>query len=56
MKLTKLFAVVLIGIALLMTGLGGLLDMSQSKFQITKQHAWNDGIFLVLVAIALLLL
>jgi hypothetical protein len=48
-------AVILLGIAFLMTGFAGLMDMSYNQFQITRQHAWNDGIFLGLVAIAVLL-
>jgi hypothetical protein len=37
-----------------MTGIGGLLDFIKSNYTISREHAWNDGIFLVLVAIALL--
>jgi len=46
----------MIGIALFMTGVGGLLDIVKSNYKISKEHAWNDGMFLVLVAIAVLLL
>lgn len=42
--------------ALVLTGLGGWSDMLGKPFIVTKQHAWNDGLFLVGVAIFLLLL
>jgi hypothetical protein len=48
-------AVILLTIAFLMTGFAGMMDMSYNQFQITRQHAWNDGLFLGLVAIVLLL-
>jgi hypothetical protein len=56
MKPLKLAAIVLLFIAVLMTGLGGLLDIVQHDFRITREHSWNDGLFLVVLAIALLLL
>ena len=56
MKVTKILGVLVLVIAVLMTGFGGLLDMSQNKFQFTERHAWNDGLFLAVVAIALILL
>jgi hypothetical protein len=39
-----------------MTGVGGLTDFLQNDYRLTRNHAWNDGIFLVMFAIALLLL
>lgn len=48
-------AIILLVIAFLLTGLAGLMDMSYNQFQITRQHAWNDGLFLGIVAIALLI-
>lgn len=42
--------------ALVLTGLGGWSDMLGKPFIVTKQHAWNDGLFLIGVAIFLLLL
>lgn len=48
-------AVILLVVAFLLTGFAGLMDMSYNEFQITRQHAWNDGIFLGLVAIVVLL-
>jgi hypothetical protein len=48
-------AVILLAVAFILTGFAGLMDMSYNEFQITRQHAWNDGIFLGLVAIAVLM-
>ena len=48
-------AIILLVVAFLLTGLAGLMDMSYNQFQITRQHAWNDGLFLGIVAIALLI-
>jgi hypothetical protein len=56
MKPLKLAAIVLLVAAVLMTGLGGLIDILQHDFSITREHSWNDGMFLVVLAIALLLL
>jgi hypothetical protein len=51
-------AMVCILLAILATGIGGLIDIQGKKRigPITKKHMWNDGHFLVLLAIALLLL
>ena len=43
-------------LALVLTGLGGWSDMLGQNFVLTKQHAWNDGIFMMLIALFLLLL
>jgi len=45
-------------LAVLMTGLGGALDMMQLHRigNLTKTHMWHDGQFLVLLAIAFLLM
>jgi hypothetical protein len=43
-------------VALLLTGIGGFSDMLGTPFVVSKQHAWNDGLFLMLAAIFLLLL
>ena len=56
MKSLKLAAIVLLVVAVLMTGLGGLIDIVRNDFRITREHSWNDGLFLVVLAIALLLL
>ncbi len=44
------------GIALLLTGLGGWADMMGKPLVFSKQHAWNDGIVVMLIAIFFLLL
>lgn len=49
---TLLWIVVLV--ALLATGLGGALDMIENG-RITKEHVWNDGLFMMLFAIFLAL-
>lgn len=56
MKPLKLAAIVLLVAAVLMTSLGGLIDIVQNDFRITREHGWNDGLFLVVLAIALLML
>ena len=43
--------VVLVGMAFLATGLGGLQDMLGIQLPMSREHGWNDGIFLILVAI-----
>lgn len=56
MKPLKLAAIVLLVAAIGMTGLGGLLDILQHDFRITREHSWNDGLFFVVLAIPLLML
>ncbi len=53
-KELTLLATVVFVFALLLTGLGGFSDMIGTNLLVSKQHAWNDGIFLILVAIFLL--
>lgn len=43
-------------IGLISTGIGGWSDMLGKPFVVSKQHAWNDGVFMILVAIFFLLL
>ncbi len=43
-------------LALLLTGIGGWSNMIGKALVITEQHAWNDGIVMMLIAIFLLLL
>lgn len=43
-------------LSLALTALGGWADILGTPFTISKQHAWNDGIFMMLIAIFLLLL
>lgn len=49
----------LVAVAILMTGMGGLLNMYPNNgvmLRITSQHSWNDGLFLMLLAILLAIL
>jgi hypothetical protein len=51
MSTTKLWIiVVLVVIALLQAGLGGLRDLLEYR-TITSQHGWHDAIILLLLAI-----
>lgn len=43
-------------VALILTGVGGWSNMLGRALVITEQHAWNDGLFMMMVAIFLLLL
>lgn len=43
-------------VSLLLTGLGGWADLLGKPVILTKQHAWNDGIFMMLIAIFFLIL
>jgi hypothetical protein len=45
----------LVAMSAISTGLGGWADMTGSPFVITRQHAWNDGIYAVLLAIFIVL-
>lgn len=49
--------IILLSIAIILTSAGGFLDIQERKEVpiITKEHAWNDGLFLVVFAIALIL-
>lgn len=49
--LKKVLLVFLVVAAFLATGLGGLQDMLGIRLAVTKEHGWNDGIFLMLTAI-----
>jgi hypothetical protein len=52
----QFLAIVAFVLALVFTGVGGVSDIMGSELRISKQHAWNDGIFLMLGAIFLLML
>ena len=47
----KYLLIFLVGMAFLVTGLGGFQDMFGITLPFSKEHGWNDGIFLILVAI-----
>jgi hypothetical protein len=49
-------ALVAFFLAIVLTGIGGWSNMLGKALVITEQHAWNDGLFLMIVAIFLLLL
>ena len=50
-QLKKWLLVFLVTMAFLVTGLGGLQDMLGIRLPFSKEHGWNDGIFLMLTAI-----
>jgi hypothetical protein len=43
-------------IALILTGIGGWSNMIGRALVFTEEHAWNDGLFMMMVAIFFLLL
>lgn len=45
----------LVAMSSISTGIGGWSDMIGRPFVISREHAWNDGIFAVLVAIFIVL-
>lgn len=52
----RYLAILAFFVALILTGIGGWSNMLGRAFVITEQHAWNDGLFMIGVAIFLLLL
>jgi uncharacterized membrane protein len=56
MKTTRIVAIVLAIVAVFLTALGGILDAWRGdRLIISKQHAWHDGIFLLLLALFLII-
>ncbi len=51
----RYFALLIFVVAIVSTGLGGWVNMTGHPIVITEQHAWNDGLFMILVAIFLVL-
>jgi len=50
-------AIVALVCSVIMTGAGGYIDMTgRNIYALTREHAWNDGLYLVLVSVALSLL
>jgi hypothetical protein len=41
----------LVVLSLIMTGFGGLQNMITSSWRLTSEHSWNDGLYLLLLAI-----
>lgn len=51
------FAIFLIILGIILTSIGGILDITnKNTIKISKNHFWNDGIYVTLLAIALLLI
>jgi hypothetical protein len=48
--LKKYLLIFLVVSAFLATGLGGLQDMLGGQWMISKEHGWNDGLFLMSTA------
>jgi len=46
----------LVLMSLLMTGFGGLRNMISSSWQLTSEHSWNDGLYLLGLAILIAVL
>jgi hypothetical protein len=49
--LKKWLLIALVVVAFFVTGLGGLQDMLGIRLPFSREHGWNDGIFLMLTAI-----
>lgn len=49
--LKQTLLIFLVVMAFLATGIGGIQDMLGIRLVVTKEHGWNDGIFLMLAAI-----
>jgi hypothetical protein len=51
------FSILLIVLGILFTSIGGILDMlGKEDVKISKRHFWNDGTYVTVLAVALLLL
>lgn len=48
-------AIVAFVVALVLTAIGGWSNLMGKPLIFTEQHAWNDGLFMILVAIFFLL-
>lgn len=55
MRPLQIASLVLLTVAVILTGFGGGLDVIHHEYRLTKQHMWNDGLFLGIVAIFVLL-
>lgn len=49
--LKKWLLIALVVAAFFATGLGGLQDMLGIELPMSREHGWNDGLFLMLTAI-----
>jgi len=52
----RFLALIAFVLAIISTAIGGWADITKKPGIISKKHAWNDGIFLILAAIFLLML
>lgn len=52
----RFLALIAFVLAIISTAIGGWADMTKKPGIISEKHAWNDGLFLVLAAIFLLML
>lgn len=53
-KYTKCISVFFILLSIIFMTMGGIMDMTnREKLFITKQHFWNDGIFLAILGVFL---
>ena len=50
---TRIVTIVLIIFATLLSGVGGMSDILQKPLYLSKEHAWRDSTFLLLIAILL---
>ena len=61
MRASRVVGLILMSIAVAFTVLGGILDVlrvnesGEHYAVITRDHAWHDGMFLLLLAIALVI-
>lgn len=46
-------SVVLLAASVVMTGMGGLMDILGIRLTMSREHYWNDATFLVLFVIAI---
>ena len=52
----RFLALIAFVLAIISTAIGGWADITKKPGIISKKHAWNDGLFLILAAIFLLIL
>jgi len=48
--MTRSLLWILVLFALVATGIGGAIDLVENG-RLTKEHMWNDGLFIILLAI-----
>ena len=55
-KPKKIVLTILVVMSILMTGAGGIMDMLGLSFmKLSSTHAWNDGLYLLVLAIFIFL-